>query len=219
MPPIETAPGAFHLPAFLPPPTQRRVADEVRALAAGPAGFYRPQVRGGGYMHCDMLCLGRHWNARTYTYERMRSDHDGLPASPLPPGLARLAVDAAAAVGFVLDPDICIVNRYGVGGRMGLHQDKDEDASALEAGLPVVSLSLGDTARFLLGGLRRREAAAAVELRSGDAFVMGGPSRLRYHGVARILSGSGPAAIGLAGRISLTFRQYAARGAQSARSQ
>ncbi len=206
---IEAAPGAFHLRAFLPPPGQQRLAAAVEALAAEPAGFYRPRVRGGGYMHCDMLCLGRHWNARTYTYEPVRADHDGLPAPALPPAVARLAVDAAAAVGFELEPDICLINRYGHDGRMGLHQDKDEDASALEAGVPVVSLSLGDSARFLLGGFRRREPATAIELRSGDAFVLGGPSRLRYHGVARILPGSGPAAIALAGRISLTFRQYA----------
>ena len=206
---VELAPGAFHLPGFLSPPEQRRVLAAVQALAGGAAGFYRPRVRGGGFMHCDMLCLGRHWNARTYTYEQRRSDHDGLPAPSLTPELARPAVEAAAAVRLAVDPDICIVNRYGDDGRMGLHQDKDEDASTLEAGIPVVSLSLGDTGRFLLGGFRRREPATAVELRSGDAFVMGGPSRLRYHGVARILRGSGPPALGLRGRVSLTFRQYA----------
>ena len=206
---VELAPGAFHLPGFLSPSDQHRVVAAVQALAAGAAGFYRPRVRGGGLMHCDMLCLGRHWNARTYSYEWQRTDHDGLPAPPLPPDLAGLAVEASAAVGFTLDPDICLVNRYGDDGRMGLHQDKDEDRSTLAAGVPVVSLSLGDSGRFLLGGLRRRESTTAVDLRSGDAFVMGGPSRLRYHGVARILHGSGPSALGLRGRVSLTFRQYA----------
>ena len=171
---VELAPGAFHLPGFLSPPAQRRVAAAVQSLAAGPAGFYRPRVRGGGFMHCDMLCLGRHWNARTYTYESLRSDHDGRPAPPLPADLACLAVEAAAAVRFTLDPDVCIVNRYGDDGRMGLHQDKDEDRSALAAGVPIVSLSVGAAARFLLGGLRRREPATVIELRSGDAFVMGG---------------------------------------------
>ena len=205
---IELAPGAFHLPGYLSLPEQRRVVAIVQALADRPAGFYRPRVRGGGFMHCDMLCLGRHWNARTYTYERQRSDHDGRPAPLLPSELARPAVAAAAAVGFTLDPDICLVNRYGDDGRMGLHQDKDEDASTLDAGVPVVSLSLGDTGRFLLGGFRRRESTTAVDLRSGDAFVMGGPSRLRYHGVARILPGSSPSALELRGRVSLTFRQY-----------
>ena len=205
----ELAPGAFHLPGYLSPSEQRRVMDVVEALAAGPAGFYRPRVRGGGFMHCDMLCLGRHWNARTYAYERFRSDHDGLPAPPVPPELARFAVAVAAAVGFTFDPDICLVNRYGEDGRMGLHQDKDEDASTLDAGVPVVSLSVGAAARFLLGGFRRREPTTAIELRSGDAFVMGGPSRLRYHGVARIVRGSEPPGLGLRGRVSLTFRQYA----------
>lgn len=206
---VPLAPGAFHLRGYLSPAEQRRVAAMVQALADGPAGFYRPRVRGGGFMHCDMLCLGRHWNARTYTYERQRSDHDGRPAPPLPPELARPAVEAAARVGFALDPDICLVNRYGEGGRMGLHQDKDEDASTLDAGVPVVSLSLGETGRFLLGGFRRRESTTTIDLRSGDVFVMGGPSRLRYHGVARILRGSAPPALDLPGRISLTFRQYA----------
>ena len=206
---VELAPGAFHLPEFLSLSAQRSVVATVQALAAGAAGFYRPRVRGGGLMHCDMLCLGRHWNARTYSYEWQRTDHDGLPPPPLPPDLAGLAVEAAAAVGFTLDPDICLVNRYGDDGRMGLHQDKDEDGATLAAGVPVVSLSVGAAARFLLGGLRRRESTTAIELCSGDAFVMGGPSRLRYHGVARILRGSEPPALGLRGRVSLTFRQYA----------
>ena len=206
---VEIAPGAFHLPGFLPEAGQRRVLAAVEAIAAGPAGFYRPRVRGGGMMHCEMLCLGRHWNAETYAYEPIRSDFDDRPAPPLPADLARRAEDAAATVGFALEPDICLVNRYGRGGRMGLHQDKDEDASTLDAGVPVVSLSLGDSARFVLGGFRRREPTVAVALGSGDAFVMGGASRLRYHGVARVFTASGPAELGLEGRISLTFRQFA----------
>ena len=65
---------------------------------------------------------------------------------------------------------------------MGLHQDKDEGAASLDAGLPVVSVSLGDTARFLFGGLRRRDPVESILLESGDVFVFGGPSRRRYHG-------------------------------------
>ena len=203
------APGAFHLPGFLASAEQGRVLAAVEALAAGPAGFYRPRVRGGGLMHCEMLCLGRHWNAKTYSYEPVRSDFDGLPAPPIPGELADLAKRAAATVDFDLAPDICLVNRYGADGRMGLHQDKDEHASTLDAGVPVVSLSIGDSARFLLGGFRRRDPVAEIVLRSGDAFVMGGPGRLRYHGVARIFPASGSPDLGLDGRISLTFRQYA----------
>ena len=72
---------------------------------------------------------------------------------------------------------------------MGLHQDKDESAQSLAAGVPVVSISLGDTARFLFGGVRRRDPVETLLLESGDAFVFGGPARLRYHGVSRIAAG------------------------------
>jgi alkylated DNA repair protein (DNA oxidative demethylase) len=106
------------------------------------------------------------------------------------------------------NPDLCIVNFYGRDGRMGLHQDKDEGERSLAAGLPVVSMSLGDTARFQFGGLRRRDPVSVLALASGDAFVFGGPARLRYHGVARTLPHTAPPELGLDGRINLTFRQY-----------
>jgi alkylated DNA repair protein (DNA oxidative demethylase) len=72
----------------------------------------------------------------------------------------------------------------------------------------VVSISLGDTARFLFGGLRRKEAVELRMLESGDAFVFGGPARLRYHGVSRLLPGTAPPELEMAGRFNLTFRQY-----------
>jgi alkylated DNA repair protein (DNA oxidative demethylase) len=71
-----------------------------------------------------------------------------------------------------------------------------------------VSVSLGDTAQFLFGGTRRRDPVDTRLLESGDAFVFGGPARLRYHGVSRIIPGSAPAELALAGRLNLTFRQY-----------
>ena len=159
-------------------------------------------------MHVRMMCLGRHWNPLTYRYEDTRADYDHAPVPPVPDGWVSLARDAAAAAGFAFTPDICLINFYGDDGRMGLHQDKDESRASIDAGKPVVSLSLGDTARFLFGGLRRRDAVDALLLESGDAFVFGGPARLRYHGVARVIPGSGPAELGLAGRVNLTFREY-----------
>ena len=81
------------------------------------------------------------------------------------------------------------------------------DAESLARGAPVVSISLGETALFKLGGLRRRDPVETIELRSGDAFVFGGPARLRYHGVSRIISGTAPPDSGFEGRISLTFRE------------
>jgi DNA oxidative demethylase len=155
-----------------------------------------------------MLCLGRHWNAATYQYEATRADFDGLPAPPLPADFRALACEIAASAGMTIEPDLCILNYYGGDGRMGLHQDKDEGAGSIAAGIPVVSISLGDTARFLFGGLKRREPVMAMPLESGDAFVFGGPARLRYHGVSRITPGTAPPELGLAGRFNLTLRQY-----------
>ena len=202
------APGAVWLRGWLSLDEQRTLVDRCRAFMDGPAGGYVPVVRGGGRMRVRMTCLGRHWNAMTYTYEAIRGDHDRQPVAPVPEEWVDLAGRLAAAAGFVARPDICLINWYGPEGRMGLHQDKDESAESLSAGVPVVSVSLGDTARFQLGGWRRRDPVESYLLESGDVFVFGGPSRLRYHGVSRIVSGSGPAAFGLNGRFNLTFRQY-----------
>ena len=107
-----------------------------------------------------------------------------------------------------LDADLCILNHYDAEGRMGVHVDKDESDASLAAGRPVVSVSLGDAARFLFGGLRRRDPVEKIRLESGDAFVFGGPARLRHHGVSRIVPGSAPPELGVAGRFNLTFRQF-----------
>jgi DNA oxidative demethylase len=107
-----------------------------------------------------------------------------------------------------IDADLCILNYYDADGRMGLHQDKDEGERSIAAGIPVVSISLGDTARFLFGGLNRKEQVDAFPLESGDAFVFGGPARLRYHGVSRIVPATAPPELGLTGRFNLTFRQF-----------
>jgi alkylated DNA repair protein (DNA oxidative demethylase) len=205
---VEIAPGAFHFPRYLPPAGQRTLVDQVRALIDGAVPAYVPVVRGGGKMHVRMLCLGRHWNGRTYSYEPTRSDFDHLPVPALPDNLKALAGDIARAAGMTLDADLCIINYYDADGRMGLHQDKDESPASIAAGLPVVSVSLGDTARFLFGGLKRKEPVDSRLLESGDAFVFGGPARLRYHGVSRIVPGTAPSEIDLTGRLNLTFRQY-----------
>jgi DNA alkylation damage repair protein AlkB len=186
---------------------QRAVTEQCRALIDGAIPAYVPVVRGGGKMHVRMLCLGRHWNAKTYQYEPTRGDFDGLPAPPLPADLRELAGEIAAAAGMRMEPDLCLINYYEADGRMGLHQDKDEGPNSIAAGIPVVSLSVGDTARFLFGGLKRRDPIDAFPLESGDAFVFGGPARLRYHGVSRISPGTAPPELQLTGRFNLTFRQ------------
>jgi alkylated DNA repair protein (DNA oxidative demethylase) len=204
---MEITTGAVHLRRYLSLERQRAVLDRCRALLDGAVPAYVPVVRGGGRMRVRMLCLGRHWNAKTYRYEPTRADFDGLPAPPLPPDLSALAREIAGAAGMRIDPDLCLINYYDAAGRMGLHQDKDEGPRSIAAGIPVVSVSIGDTARFLFGGIKRREPVEAIPLESGDAFVFGGPARLRYHGVSGITPFTAPAELDFNGRFNLTFRQ------------
>jgi alkylated DNA repair protein (DNA oxidative demethylase) len=186
---------------------QRDLWTTCRELAGGAVPMYTPTVRGGRKMSVGMLCLGKHWNGMTYRYEEHRSDYDGLAVPPIPPALAGIARASAEDAGFTMQPDLCIMNFYAAEARMGVHQDKDERPDTIAAGIPIVSVSLGDAARFVVGGLSRRDPTSPLILRSGDVLVMGGPSRLRYHGVTRILAGTAPAGTG-PGRFNLTFRQW-----------
>ena len=205
---VSIAPGAVWLKNWLPLDAQIALAAHCRDIIDGPAGGYVPTVRGGGKMHIRMTCLGRHWNPLTYSYVSTRADHDNAPVAAVPEEWVAMASALAHDAGFACRPDICLINFYGSDGRMGLHQDKDESPSSIQAGAPIVSLSIGDTARFLFGGLRRRDPIEALWLESGDAFVFGGPSRLRYHGVSRIVAAPLASPLSIGGRLNLTFRVY-----------
>ena len=205
---MQLAPGAVHLPRYLSDHEQRAIAGRVLEIGAGEAGFYTPIVRGGHPMSVRMVCLGRHWNARTYSYEDCRSDIDGRTAPALPDEFRDLAARAARDAGFTSTPDMAIVNWYSGASRMGLHQDKDESPESIAAGEPVVSFSIGDTAQFLFGGMKRKDPVEKIPLGSGDVFVFGGPARLRYHGVSRILPGTAPPWLPFEGRLNLTFRKF-----------
>jgi alkylated DNA repair protein (DNA oxidative demethylase) len=119
----------------------------------------------------------------------------------MPPLFRALARASAARAGFPgFEPDACLINRYRPGARLTLHQDKNErDFSA-----PIVSVSLGLPATFLLGGLLRGDRAHRLHLVHGDVVVWGGPSRLRFHGVQPLAHGHHPLTGGC--RINLTFR-------------
>ena len=205
----ELAPGAFHLAHYLSIDRQRALVERCLALLDGDPPAYVPIVRGGGAMHVRMLCLGRHWNGKTYRYEATRSDFDGKPVPPLPDDLRALANAIAAAAGMTLDADLCILNYYDADGRMGLHQDKDE-SERVDRGRAAGRVGVARRDRALsVRRHERRDPVEALRLESGDAFVFGGPSRLRYHGVSRILPGTAPPElIGVSGRFNLTFRQY-----------
>jgi alkylated DNA repair protein (DNA oxidative demethylase) len=99
-------------------------------------------------------------------------------------------------------PQACLVNLYAATARMGLHQDRDEEDLAA----PVVSLSLGDTCLFRIGGTTRSGPTRSLRLKSGDALVLGGAARLAFHGVDRIIPGTSTLLPG-GGRINLTLRR------------
>jgi alkylated DNA repair protein (DNA oxidative demethylase) len=128
----------------------------------------------------------------------------GKPWPAMPGALLKLWREVA---GYPAPPEACLVNYYVGGAKMGLHQDKDEDDFAA----PVVSVSLGDSAIFLIGGLTRKDPTQALELRSGDVVVLGGDDRLDYHGIDRILPGTS-ALLPEGGRLNLTLRRVTKRG-------
>jgi DNA alkylation damage repair protein AlkB len=204
---MELEPGLFLFQRRLSQDVQRELWASCTAFAHGPVPMYTPTVRGGRKMSVGMLCLGRHWNGLTYAYEDRRSDFDGLPVPPIPDRFRDIAIRASSDAGCEMSPDICIMNYYTAEARMGVHQDKDERPETIARGVPIVSVTLGDAARFVVGGLTRREPTQPIVLRSGDVLVMGGPSRLRFHGVTRILPGTAPEGTG-PGRFNLTFREW-----------
>ncbi|HEU4391531.1 MAG TPA: alpha-ketoglutarate-dependent dioxygenase AlkB [Blastocatellia bacterium] len=205
---LEIFPGAFHLRQYLSAQEQITLIARCKQVGAQPAGFYTPAVRNGAYMRIQMVCLGLHWNARTYKYGPTRSDYDDLPVQAIPDEWRVMAVQVARECGMEIAPDICLLNHYPQSGRLGLHQDKDERPETIRQGIPIVSISLGDTAKFLIGGNRRKDLVNKLDLESGDALVMGNSSRLRYHGVGGIIAGTAPPDLGITGRFNLTFRQY-----------
>ena len=113
-----------------------------------------------------------------------------------------LAARAAQKAGYEeFAPDACLINQYQPGAKMGLHQDKDEkDFSA-----PIVSVSLGLPATFLVGGAKRTDPTQVMQLQHGDVVVWGGPSRLFYHGIRPLKEGQHPKWGGE--RVNLTFRK------------
>ncbi|GAA2406492.1 alpha-ketoglutarate-dependent dioxygenase AlkB [Streptomyces glaucosporus] len=204
LPATKPAPGAVHLPGHLDRAAQRELLDACRAWARPPAGLRTVRMPGGGKMTARQVCLGRHWYP--YGYARTAVDGDGAPVKPFPewPGeWARRAVERAYGEPCTAGYDIALVNFCGEGARMGMHRDADERSDA-----PVVSFSLGDTCVFRFGNTAGRGRPwTDVGLRSGDAFVFGGPSRLAHHGVPRVRAGTAPPVLGLRGRVGVTVRE------------
>ncbi len=193
--------NGFHLlTGRVDPETQARLVEAVLAAPAA-APFRRPMTPMGKPMSVEMTNMGPlGWvSDRTgYRYEPL-CPIAKTPWPEIPDELYALWTEVGDATAA---PDACLVNLYRAGSKMGLHQDRDE----ADFSFPVVSVSLGDTAVFRIGGTRRGDATATVRLASGDVVVLAGAARLAFHGVDRILSGSSRLVPG-GGRINLTLRR------------
>jgi alkylated DNA repair protein (DNA oxidative demethylase) len=194
--------GFRFLPAAIGPAGQAALVEAVLA-AAESAPFYRPITPGGKAMSVRQTSfgpLGWTTDRAGYRYEA-RHPVTGTPWPPIPDALLEIW---ARHAGSDRQPDACLVNLYDGEAKMGLHQDADE----ADFGVPVLSVSLGDTAIFRLGGPSRRDPTRTMRLSSGDICVLGGAARGAYHGVDRILAGSSRLVPG-GGRINLTLRRAA----------
>lgn len=177
----------------------------LAALEAAPP--YRPHMPRTGkpwsILQTNMGPLG--WVSRPDGYGYTETNEaNGAPWPAIPAALLALWDELAA---YPAPPECCLVNVYDrPKSRMGLHRDEDE--AALDA--PVLSLSLGDTCVFRVGGFARGDKSKSFRLASGDVLLIGAPSRLRFHGVDRVIAGSSRllSGAGLAGgRINLTLRR------------
>ena len=177
---------------------QIALVDQLRAVLAA-APLVTPTTPGGRRMSVRMSAAGRlGWVTDRGGYRYQDRHPSGAPWPAIPP-VALAAWQALS--GWSDPPDCCLINWYGDGARMGMHQDRDEgDFSA-----PVLSLSLGDPATFRVGGVDRPAPSRSIQLESGDAALIGGAARLAYHGVDRIRF-RGSSLLPGGGRINLTMR-------------
>jgi DNA oxidative demethylase len=194
--------GCLLLPGRLSTHEQAELAAQIRDVIAAAPLYHAAMPRTGLPFSVAMTNCGRlGWfsdKARGYRYEALHP-LTNRPWPSIPDALLELWREVS---NYGEDPESCLVNHYLGKAKMGLHRDEDE----AERGAPVVSVSLGDSAVFRIGGLTRRDPTISLTLRSGDVLVMGGPSRLIYHGIDRILPGTSDL-LPEGGRFNLTMRR------------
>lgn len=197
----EILPGVRYYPDWLDAGAQQALIAELRAGLATAPLFTPTMPRTGKPFSVRMTNRGPlGWVSDRAGY-RYQARH---PVTDEPwPAMPELALRAWDALGGYRAPsEACLVNVYDADARMGLHQDRDE--AALDA--PIVSLSLGASCLFRIGGTTRSAPTRSFKLHAGDALVLAGPARLAYHGVDRILPGPAPF-MAQGGRINLTLRR------------
>ncbi|OZB19957.1 MAG: alkylated DNA repair dioxygenase [Rhodobacterales bacterium 34-62-10] len=186
---------------LLDPQEQVALVDDLRAVIRA-APLFAPVTARGKAMSVRMTSAGRlGWVSDRGGYRYQDRHPDGMAWPEIP---ARVLDLWRALVSNTRLPDCCLINFYGEGARMGLHQDRDE----VDFTWPVLSVSLGDEGLFRVGGIERGGPTSSVWLRSGDVLRMGGEARLAYHGVDRIRFGSSRL-LPRGGRINLTLRVVA----------
>ncbi len=195
------SPGLRYLPGYLGLTTQQELVEQLRAAVTQAPLFIPIMPRTGRPFTVRMTNLGTlGWvsDRAGYRYQPTHPE-TGKPWPPIP----AMVLDLWRKLSdYPHDPEACLVNFYNQGARMGLHRDEDEE----DFSAPVISISLGDTAVFRIGGLERGGKTETLKLSSGDVLVMGGASRLCYHGIDRVLSGTS-ALLNDGGRINLTLRR------------
>ncbi|MGH1369970.1 MAG: alpha-ketoglutarate-dependent dioxygenase AlkB family protein [Maritimibacter sp.] len=191
--------GARLFPGVLGLSAQRNLVEDLREIVRQ-APLFSPQTRGQGQMSVRMTSAGAFgWYSDAGGGYRYEPQHpNGTPWPDIPANL-RLIWSALAPKSPA--PECCLLNFYGEGARMGLHQDCDE----ADFSHPVVSISLGDEGLFRIGGERRGGPTKSIWLKSGDVIVLEGEARLAYHGVDRIKFGSSTL-LREGGRINITMR-------------
>jgi len=189
-------------------PLEHDLIDAIENVT-GRAPFRHMVTRRGGTLSVAMSNCGElGWvsDRSGYRYDPVDPE-SGQHWPKMPPIFADLAQRAARAAGFAeFAPDVCLINRYQPGNRLGLHQDMDEG----EFLSPIVSVSLGLPAIFLWGGKRRAERPRRIPLAHGDVVMWGGPARMNFHGVHSVAKGRHPLTGGI--RYNLTFRRARAGG-------
>ncbi|MCS0502503.1 alpha-ketoglutarate-dependent dioxygenase AlkB family protein [Ancylobacter mangrovi] len=199
--PVEIAPGCLWWSGWLDRPAQEALAAELRQVLARAPLFTPRMPRTGKPFSVRMSNCGPLGWVSDETGYRYQPTHPET-GERWPPMPAALLEAWEKLSGAALAPEACLINWYAPGARMGLHQDRDER----EFGAPVLSLSLGDTALFRIGGTSRRDPTRSIRLASGDALVLAGPSRLAFHGIDRIVPDSSTL-LKQPGRINLTLRR------------
>jgi alkylated DNA repair protein (DNA oxidative demethylase) len=198
---LALAPGLIYHPGFLDRETQEALLSSVRDVVRAAPLFTPRMPRTGKPFSVRMTnCGSLGWvsDASGYRYQ----PHHPETGEPWP-AIPQIALDAWDSIGgYPHPPEACLVNFYAPEARMGMHQDRDEQ----DFDAPVLSLSLGDTCLFRYGGTKRGGRTQSIKLESGDAIVIGGESRLVYHGVDRIIAATSTL-LPNGGRLNLTLRR------------